>query len=93
MRILASLRLHLSSTVRVHGADPRIAACSFQSDSAAVASARVGHAAALMFFASRVLLGATKLSALTSKRGNKNYFKGRGAKSLGYKGTKGQQQR
>jgi hypothetical protein len=42
-----------------------------------------------MFFASRVLLGATKLSAITSKRGNKNFYKGRGAKSLGYKGTKG----
>ena len=34
---------------------------------------------------SRVLLGAKKLSAITSKRGNKNFYKGRGAKSIGYR--------
>jgi len=38
-----------------------------------------------MFFSSRVLLGATKLSSITSKRGNKNFYKGRGAKSIGYR--------
>jgi len=41
-----------------------------------------------MFF-SRTLLGAKKLTAITSKRGNKNFYKGRNAPSLGYKGTKG----
>lgn len=43
-----------------------------------------------MFGGSRVLLGATKLSAITSKRGNKNFYKGRGAKSTGYRTKRGQ---
>ena len=43
-----------------------------------------------MFFTSRALLGAKKLSAITSKRGNKNFYKGRGAKSLGYRTPHGQ---
>lgn len=40
-------------------------------------------------FPSRVMLGAAKLTAITSKRGNKNFYKGRGAPSIGYKGTRG----
>ena len=36
-------------------------------------------------FGSRILLGAKKLPAITSKRGNKNFYKGRGAKSTGYR--------
>ena len=40
-------------------------------------------------FGSRVLLGATKLSSITSKRGNKNFYKGRGAKSIGYRTPRG----
>jgi hypothetical protein len=36
-----------------------------------------------MFFASRILMGAKKLPYITSKRGNKNFYKGRGAPALG----------
>ena len=38
---------------------------------------------------SRLLLGARKLVAITSKRGNKNFYKGRGAPSTGVHTAKG----